>query len=341
MPSIPSFGILITALIPLPANSFKPFHISRKPSLMPFQVPLNLLPISSNLPKIKSFKFLPNFFSVVLLISSHLSDRKSFDLFHVLDHLSWILSCVSLTFSASLDTLLCVSSLMPSQVFAVDFLRLSQVLPTFFLVSSTFLLRPFLRSSAISTIPLTNLRNFALSLYIKAKPRTTGLAKIRIFPIVVMTFLIVLPTFTKKSPTFLTPFLIVLTTLSVPFEIDFLKLSQPLDILLKVFFNHLIASPKPSLTDFAIPLQKSRNFLLCLYSSTNPATRPAIATAAIRNGLVITAILIALKLVTMLPAIVLTAALAALKPAITFVPMKYVANTEPIALMADLCLASS
>ena len=195
-------------------------------------------------------------------------------------------------------------------------------MPTFFLVSSTFLVRPFLRSPAILTIPLTNLRNFLFSLYIKAKPRTTGLAKIRILPIVVMTFLIVLPTFTKKSPTFLAPFLMLLTTLSVPFEIDFLKLFQPLDKSLNLSFSHLIAPPIPSLIDFAIPLQKSRNFLLCLYSSTNPATKAVIATAAIRNGLVITATLIALKLVTMFPAMTLIAALAALKPAITFEPMK-------------------
>ena len=214
-------------------------------------------------------------------------------------------------------------------------------MPTFFLVSSTFLVRPFLRSPAILTIPLTNLRNFLFSLYIKAKPRTTGLAKIRIFPIVVMTFLIVLPTFTKKSPTFLTPFLIVLTTLSVPFEIDFLKLFQPLDMLLKVFLSHLIASPMPSFMDFAIPLQKSRNFLLCLYSSTNPATKAVIPTATRRNGLATTAALIALKLATIFPAIALIAVLAALKPATTFVPMKYVTSTEPTALIASLCFASS
>ena len=284
MPSIPSFGILITALIPLPANSFKPFHISLKPLRIPFQMSWNLFPIFSRLSKINPFKSLPNFFLVSALISSQRSDRKSFDLFQVLDHLSWILSCVSLTFSASLDTLLCVSSLMPSQVFAVDFLRLSQVLPTFFLVSSTFLLSPFLRSSAMLTISLTNLRNFALSLYTNAKPKTIGLEKIRIFPIVVMTFLIVLPTLTKKSPTFLAPFLMVLTMLSVPFEIDFLKLSQPLDKSLNLSFNHLIAPPIPSLTDFAIPLQKSRNFLLCLYKATKPATKAVIPAIARTNG---------------------------------------------------------
>ena len=322
IPSIPSFGNLITALIPSPASCFKPSHILAKPSLIPFQISWNLFPILSRLSKSKPFKSLPNFFLVSAFMSSQRSERKSFDLFQVLDHLSWISSCLFLTFSASLDTLLCVSSLMPSQVFEASFLRLSHVLPTSFLVSSTFLLRPFLRSPAILTTPLTNLRNLAFSLYISAKPRTTGLAKIRILPIVVMTFLIVLPTFTKKSPTFLAPFLMLLTTLSVPFKIDFLKLFQPLDIFSKVFLSHLTASPKPSFTDFTIPLQKSRNFLLCLYSSTNPATKAVIATAAIRNGLVITATLIALKLVTMFPAMTLIAALAALKPAITFEPMK-------------------
>ena len=277
----------MTALIPLPAKSFKPFHMSLKPLRIPFQMSWNLFPIASRLLKSKPFKSLPNFFLVSALMSSQRSERKSFDLFQVLDHLSWILSCVSLTLSASFETLFCVSSLMPSQVFAVDFLRLSQVLPTTFLVSSTFLLRPFLRSPAMLTMPLTNFRNFALSLYANAKPKTIGFAKIRILPIVVMTFLIVLPTFTKKSPTFLAPFLTLLTTLSVPSEIDFLKFFQPLDMLSNLSLSHLIPPPMPSLTDFAMPLQKSRNFLLCLYNITKPATKAVTPTIARANGFAI------------------------------------------------------
>ena len=96
MPSIPSFGILMTALIPLPAKSFKPFHMSPKPFFIPSHMSWNLFLILSRLSKSNPFKSLPNLFLVSAFISFQRADRKSFDLFQVLDHLSWISSCLSL-----------------------------------------------------------------------------------------------------------------------------------------------------------------------------------------------------------------------------------------------------
>ena len=77
----------------------------------------------------------------------------------------------------------------------------------------------------------------------------------------------------------------VLTMLSVPFEIDFLKLSQPLDRSLNLSLNHLIALPIPSLTDFAMLSQNLWNFSLCLYSITNPVIKAATPAITKTSGL--------------------------------------------------------
>ena len=139
IPSIPLFGIPITALIPSWANFFMLSQSFLNPSPMPFQVSSNFLTISLRLSNKIVVRFLPNLSLVELLILSHVEPKKSLAPSQCLFHSLPIAFEVSPIFLEMSLYFLPISFLVASQTMPDAFLVFSQcllqALPIFFEVS--------------------------------------------------------------------------------------------------------------------------------------------------------------------------------------------------------------
>ena len=175
MPSIPSFGILMTALIPLPAKSFKPFHMSLKPFLTLSHVSLKNLAMLVKASVISLVILTPNLSCVNAPISSHFFDRNFLEFSQPSNQLLLIpLWCLSISLPREVMASVALS-LTPFHVLDANFLTLSHLSDQSFLRLLMCFAIPLAISLTWSTVPSTNFLNGLLCLYINSKPATTGL----------------------------------------------------------------------------------------------------------------------------------------------------------------------
>ena len=180
-----------------------------------------------------------------------------------------------------------ITFLAPEIKSVVHFLILSPAEVANFLPFSTSLL-------TLEPIPDAHLDNVFLVLEIKFVvhlPIFDPAFPISFLPLL-MCFPISLPTDLAQSVAFPGSFLAHLV-IFWPVLVSFKNHSAtvPIGLMIKpitscqCFCNQSAASPNHFVIDFQTSLQKSRNFLLCLYNATKPATKAAIAVTTNTIGL--------------------------------------------------------